>query len=97
MGKAEFTPAVVIDLSALRYAIRAERRAEIAYCYLQGNESLRIIWPFALGFFDQTHVVAAWCERRQQFRHFRTERIRGMTILEQRYVFIMPATKLSSG
>lgn len=86
VGKAEFTPAVAIDLSALRYAIRAERRTEIAYCDLQGNESLRIIWPFALGFFDQTHVIAAWCERRQQFRHFRAERIRSMTVLEQRYL-----------
>ncbi|MFJ5428539.1 helix-turn-helix transcriptional regulator [Pectobacterium actinidiae] len=85
IGKAEFTPPVVIDLSVLRHAIRAERRTEIAYCDLQGDESLRIIWPFALGFFDQTHVIAAWCELRQQFRHFRAERIRNIKVLEQRY------------
>ncbi|MGI8489463.1 YafY family protein [Pectobacterium sp. S5] len=85
VGKAEFVTPMVIELSVLRHAIRTERRTEIVYCDLQGNESHRIIWPFALGFFDQAYVIAAWCELRQQFRHFRADHIRGMTILEQRY------------
>ena len=39
----------------------------------------RTIWPFALGFFDRVRVVVAWCELRQDFRHFRTDRIATLT------------------
>ena len=35
----------------------------------------------------QTHVrmLVGWCELRQGFRHFRTDRIRSLTIEPQRY------------
>ena len=36
---------------------------------------LPCIWPFALAYFDHVCVVAAWCEVRQAFRHFRLDRI----------------------
>jgi len=37
----------------------------------------------ALGFFDDTEMLAAWCEARQAFRHFRTDRISGQVVSEQ--------------
>ncbi|MGH7122953.1 MAG: WYL domain-containing protein, partial [Stellaceae bacterium] len=43
------------------------------------------VWPFALGFFDRARVVAAWCELRQGYRHFRTDRIAALTLSERRY------------
>ncbi len=50
-----------------------------------GAETRRTIWPFALAFFDRVRVVVAWCELRQGFRHFRTDRITALTLEEARY------------
>ena len=36
---------------------------------------MRVIWPIAIAFFERVRVVVAWCELRQAFRHFRTDRI----------------------
>jgi len=74
-----------IDLAALRKAIRAERRLRIAYADADGARSERTIWPFALAFFDKVRVLAAWCETRQDFRHFRTDRIRDASETGDRY------------
>ena len=49
------------------------------------SSSERAIWPFALGFFERVRVVAAWCELRQAFRNFRTDRITAFAIEDQRY------------
>jgi predicted DNA-binding transcriptional regulator YafY len=47
--------------------------------------SERLVWPFALGFFDRVRVVVAWCELRQDFRHFRTDRMSGLSPTDTRY------------
>jgi predicted DNA-binding transcriptional regulator YafY len=53
---------------------------------LEGHDdSARIIWPLALGFFEEVHVVVAWCELRSDFRHFRTDRIVTLAQLEMCY------------
>ena len=72
-------------LPRLRYAIRAERKVEIAYRDRDEIPSSRIIWPIALAFFERSRVVAAWCELRQDFRHFRTDRINDLKVSDQRY------------
>lgn len=64
-----------VDVSLIRQAIRAEHKLAIAYRDDKGAESDRVIWPFALGFFDSVRIVMAWCELRGDFRHFRTDRI----------------------
>ena len=74
-----------IDLSQIRQAIGSERKLEIHYRDLKAQETIRTIWPFALGYFDTVSVLVAWCETRQGFRHFRTDGIVSMHILEQRY------------
>ncbi len=74
-----------VDLSALRAAIRSERKVVITYRDVAGTTSERVIWPFAVGFFDRVRVAAAWCELRQDFRHFRTDRIASLTATDVRY------------
>lgn len=59
----------------LRQAIQRENKLQISYCDAQGIISERIVWPFALGFFERVRVLLAWCELRQEIRHFRTDRI----------------------
>lgn len=72
-------------LSALRTAIRQQRKLTIRYRDLKERESERTIWPFALGFFDQVRVAVAWCERRKALRHFRVDRIIALDTRDERY------------
>lgn len=69
----------------IRHAIRREHKLQMTYVDVKGDESQRLIWPLALGFFEEVHVVVAWCELRSDFRHFRTDRIVTLTQLEARY------------
>ena len=66
---------VQIDPSLLRDAIRKEIKLRIGYRDDSGAETERVIWPFVIGFFEQHKVVGAWCELRNDYRHFRIDRI----------------------
>lgn len=69
----------------LRHAIRHQRKIVLHYRDEKGQPSERCIWPFAMAFFDRHRVLAAWCELRQDFRHFRADRVRSVTALSERY------------
>lgn len=86
IGPAKMATAIDDEQEALiRQAIRSEHKLEITYSDANNAESRRIIWPFALGFFDEAHVIAAWCESRKDFRHFRTDRISKVLVLNTPY------------
>jgi predicted DNA-binding transcriptional regulator YafY len=74
-----------IDLTLIRQAIRAERKLILRYADAKGERSRRTVWPIVLGFFDRSRVLAAWCELRQDYRHFRTDRIIGLRLTDKRY------------
>ncbi|MBB4006781.1 helix-turn-helix transcriptional regulator [Allorhizobium taibaishanense] len=78
-------PAAEPDLSLIRQAIRAEHILEVTYRDLKDTVSSRQIWPVALTFFESARVVVAWCTLRQDFRHFRCDRIETCQIVPQRY------------
>jgi len=69
------------------YPERNPRRAKLILHYMdaKGDRSRRTVWPIALGFFERVRVLAAWCELRKDFRHFRTDRIVTLRRTEQRY------------
>lgn len=69
----------------IRHAIRKEYKLHMTYADVKNNESQRIIWPIGLGFFEEVRVIVAWCELRSDFRHFRTDRITKLVLLETRY------------
>jgi len=73
------------ELPAIRHAIRNELKLDIEYRDGQDRATSRTIWPFAIGFFDRVRVVLAWCELREEIRHFRTDRIVRLTTIQQRY------------
>ena len=85
IGPAAPVEAGSVDLATIRRAIRGERKLTISYRDGRDKESRRTIWPFALGYFDRLRVVVAWCERRQDFRHFRTDRIVALEATATRY------------
>src|SRR3954466_8563472 len=67
--------AKAVDLAAVRAAIRDEHKLVLHYVDREGDETQRVIWPIAIGFFKRAQVIAAWCELRRDLRHFRTDRI----------------------
>jgi predicted DNA-binding transcriptional regulator YafY len=73
------------ELAQIRMAIRKERKLIITYSDKTGDMTQRTIWPFAVGYFDRARVVVAWCEMREGFRHFRTDRIRALDWIDTRY------------
>ena len=62
-------------LPVLRRAIRDEHALLLHYRDEGGAVTQRRIWPFAMAFFDHARLIAAWCELRQDFRHFRADRV----------------------
>lgn len=85
IGPGAVIPTDSVDLALLRKAVRTERKVALAYRDGTGVASERIVWPFALAFFDSVRVLLGWCELRQGFRHFRTDRIVSATPSEARY------------
>lgn len=85
VGPGESIVAGDIEVGTIRQAIRFEHKLDVRYRDATGKESSRTIWPFALGFFDRTRVVVAWCELRQSIRHFRTDRIMALKASGGRY------------
>lgn len=72
-------------LEQVRDAIRREHRVQLGYRDADGQASQRVVWPFALGYFEQARVLVAWCELRQATRHFRLDRVEALQDLGQRY------------
>ncbi|WP_448951934.1 helix-turn-helix transcriptional regulator [Labrys neptuniae] len=74
-----------VAIEVLRRAIRAQAKLRIDYGDLIGQATTRVIWPIAIGFMNETRSLAAWCELRQDFRHFRTDRIVAASEIGERY------------
>jgi predicted DNA-binding transcriptional regulator YafY len=64
-----------IDLAVVRAAIRDERKIDIDYRDEQGRQTRRTIRPIALIYYSETANIVAWCELRQDLRHFRADRV----------------------
>ncbi|MEP4195217.1 MAG: YafY family protein [Aliishimia sp.] len=73
-----------VNSSFLRNAIRRHRKITLVYESGSGVRSERIVWPILLGYRDAGRILAAWCELRNGFRYFRTDRMISADILDQR-------------
>lgn len=71
--------------AVLRDAIRRQRKVAIDYEDLQGSRSVRTIWPLVIVYFDDVRLLAAWCEARSAFRHFRVDRLQVREVSADRY------------
>jgi predicted DNA-binding transcriptional regulator YafY len=72
-----------VDLVPLRDALRDERKVQLRYRDVNGAETERTVWPVSLGYFDGSRALVAWCELRQDFRLFRTDRMETLTPLAE--------------
>lgn len=74
-----------IDLSDVRKAIREERKLKIAYERADGTNSERTILPIAIAYHSDAIVIAGWCELRNDFRHFRPDRVSSCHVLPETF------------
>jgi predicted DNA-binding transcriptional regulator YafY len=68
-----------------REAIRRQHKLRICYSDEQGRGSERVVWPFALAYFEGRRLLAAFCEMRGALRHFRMDRIKSADTISERY------------
>jgi predicted DNA-binding transcriptional regulator YafY len=78
-------PADPVSATLMREAIRKQRKVRIVYRDADGCISKRTVWPIALAYLDDIRILAAWCEARGAFRHFRMDRLQGIVMLDDRY------------
>lgn len=82
-----------LDLAKTRAWIRAGRKLRIRYRDEGGQETERVVWPVIIGYADSVRLLAAWCELRGAFRHFRTDRIVQADFLDQAHGSTLPNLK----
>ena len=68
-------PAEAMGAAEIRQAIRRQVKVAITYRDSRQTVTERVIWPILIGYRDEGRIVAAWCELREGFRYFRTDRI----------------------
>lgn len=74
-----------IFFADIRHAIKKRKKIKIKYCDKQDVYSSRVIWPIALVYMESCWLLAAWCEMRNDFRHFRTDNIKEIVQLDSIY------------
>lgn len=74
-----------LDMAQVRAWIHAGRKLRLRYVAEDGAETVRVIWPCLVGYRDTTRLLVAWCETREDFRSFRTDRVADAEFLDDRY------------
>lgn len=68
-------PDSTVSAKMLRQFIRQSNELRITYRDLNDNGTARDVKPIALIYYIDSVLLAAWCGLRQDFRHFRIDRI----------------------
>lgn len=74
-----------ISFSGIRESIRMRRKLVVDYSDVESRTTTRTIRPLALMFFSPVWLLAAWCEKRHDFRHFRLDRINALNVSDETY------------
>ena len=74
-----------LDMAQVRAWIHAGRKLTLHYADEQGRETRRTIWPLLIGYRETTRLLVAWCESREDFRIFRTDRVLEAIFLDDRF------------
>lgn len=78
-------PPTAIDLSDIRAAIRAARKLRLDYVDGKGATTSRTVRPIAVEYYVEATLLCAWCELRNNYRHFRADRIAAAAVLEESF------------
>jgi predicted DNA-binding transcriptional regulator YafY len=74
-----------VDVARLRAWSLQGRKLHLRYVDEAGRETERTVWPFLVGYMDRVRMVVAWCELRNDFRMFRTDRLLAIDFRDERY------------
>jgi predicted DNA-binding transcriptional regulator YafY len=74
-----------LDVARVRAAIRGQTKIRLTYRDESERETRRTVWPVAIAYYETVRLLAAWCELRQDFRHFRTDRVSEAEFSDERY------------
>ncbi len=66
---------------SIHAAIKNSNQIELEYISLQEKPSSRVIYPLGLFYWGAKWTLGAWCTQRQDYRNFRLDRIRVLTIM----------------
>jgi len=72
-------------LTELRRAVRKHQIVEMSYAREDGTPSERKLWPLGLFFWGKAWTLIGWCLLRDNFRHFRVDRIQHLTVSTETY------------
>ncbi len=81
-GPVDNVPPWTVSFSGLRECVRDQRKILITYKDELEHCTSRTVRPLALVFFSPVWLLAGWCEKRNDFRNFRLDRIQDMKISE---------------
>ena len=74
-----------VDSAMLRHAVRKGHKVSLVYRDKDDVETERVVWPVLLGYRDHGRILAAWCELREGFRYFRTDRMVSANAIPEKY------------
>ena len=74
-----------LDMVRTRAQIHEGRKIALRYRDEHGRDSERTVWPIAVGSLEAVRLLAAWCELRNDFRSFRTDRVVEADYLGEKY------------
>ena len=73
-------------LDRLHAACTQNRVLRFGYTDVAGRETERAVHPLGLFFWGNRWTLVAWCRRRDDFRHFRLDRMREVAVSEEVFV-----------
>lgn len=78
-------PATLDRLARLRESIEARIKLRIDYEDLKGSVTQRVVRPLGCFYWGKVWTLGAWCETRTDFRSFRVDRMREVSMLDERF------------
>ncbi|HUR89503.1 MAG TPA: YafY family protein [Ramlibacter sp.] len=72
-------------LQTLREAVQEKRKVFMQYRDLMEQSSERVLRPLGCFYWGKVWTLSAWCERRNDFRTFRIDRVTKLKPLEERF------------
>lgn len=85
VGPPATEPLSTENLSTLREAIALQQKIRFLYSPENGKAIQYTAWPFTIGYFTDGRILVAWCEKQKIFKHFKTNLINSLQILNEHY------------
>ncbi|WP_169566574.1 helix-turn-helix transcriptional regulator [Sneathiella limimaris] len=71
---------ISISMPMVRDAIRRRLKIDTTYHTLDGRVTNRVLSPLLIVFFQNIQLLVAWCDLRQDIRHFRLDRFKNLSL-----------------